>query len=461
MESPGLGFSLNTSLRQEQVLLPQMLVAIEMLALPAQDLDRWLVKAAEENEALRVEPTREVEPALPDRDRDQRASHAPARSAAGRADASDRHHALLENLPEREPSLAELVEAELAFVDDSPEVREWVRFLAASLDDRGFLSASDEALLERSREVGLEPDAGLFGAALARLQSFEPRGLGARNAVEALLLQLDPSDADYALLCRLLEDFLEELAKNRLPQVARALDIELGELHALLGRLRELEFSPMASFADGGSQAIVPDVRCLAAADGRGGFEVEVLRSSIAACRLDPDVRALSVDRLQAADVRGYLRDKVTRARWILRGLQQRHDTLARVAAKVFERQHAFLERGPGHLLPLSMVEVGEKLGLATSTISRSVAGKYAQTPWGIFPLRHFFQAKGGDDVAPDELGGAVRALFESESSERPFSDEEAVVELAKRGFQLARRTVAKYRKELGIPSSYRRRRFA
>lgn len=480
MDPSGMGYRLATSQRQEQLLLPQMLVAIEMLEMPVQDLDRWLVRAAEENEALSVESPGpgERDGAAQDaagsregaatdgagraaeRFGDDFGSATQRRSGAAAAEASDRHRQMLENQPDREPSLSELVELELSFVDDAPELVAWVRFLAASLDERGFLSLGDEMLLELGRESGLSCDRGLLGAAIARLQSFEPRGLGARNAIEALILQLDPGDPDYALLCRLLEEFLDDVAKNRLPAVARAMELELGDLEELLERLRGLDPCPAAGLVQSTAPVIIPDITCLRDGDG---FEIEVTHSALPSCRLDPQVSELARDRALEKSVRTYLKDKLARARWIVRGLEQRHTTLGRVAQVVFEHQRGFLEQGPGHLVPLSMVAAAEQLELATSTVSRSVAGKFVQTPWGIFPLRHFFQAKGGssDSVAPDELGEAVRALFDSEDPAAPWSDDDAARELERRGFKIARRTLAKYRKELGIPSSYRRRRFS
>jgi RNA polymerase sigma-54 factor len=134
-----------------------------------------------------------------------------------------------------------------------------------------------------------------------------------------------------------------------------------------------------------------------------------------------------------------------------------------RIAQSLFEHQKAFLVDGPGHLAPLRMTELAAELGMHTSTVSRAVAGKYAQTPWGCFPLRHFFQAAVGSDegTARDDVRSVVRQLFEREDAHAPLSDDDVVAQMKSRGFALARRTVAKYRAELGIPSSYRRRKFS
>jgi RNA polymerase sigma-54 factor len=229
-----------------------------------------------------------------------------------------------------------------------------------------------------------------------------------------------------------------------------------------MAELRGLEPRP-ASAGGRGDEApvILPEVVVERLAEG--GFEVRVEGSGLPGVAVDAEVESLARDREQPAEVRRYLRDKVERARWIVDAVEQRKRTLTRIAVRLFERQRAFVESGPTRLVPLTMQDLAAELELSTSTISRAVAGKHAQTPWGIFALRHFFQAScgGPGEVALDRVRGAVRELVAAEDPARPLSDDELVGALAGRGIRVARRTVAKYRKELAIPSSYRRRRHA
>jgi RNA polymerase sigma-54 factor len=168
----------------------------------------------------------------------------------------------------------------------------------------------------------------------------------------------------------------------------------------------------------------------------------------------------MSQDADLPAEVRQHLRRKLDEARWLLDAVQQREMTLLRVARAVFEVQAAFLKEGRGHLVPLSMAHVAEQLGLAPSTVSRAVAGKYVDTPHGILALRWFFQTESGG-AARDDLREVVRGLVRDEDPEQPLSDEDLVKSLASAGHRVARRTVAKYRKELGIKSSYQRRAYS
>lgn len=430
-----------------------MLQSIEVLAMPAVELESWLQEQAEQNEALEVAARRYDEgPALP-------------RAPVGSREATEAHDEMLRNQPDRGAGVAQRVEEQLALLEAPAEVLDWVRFLVRCLDDHGYLSISDGELLELAAAQGLAPDERRLAEAQHLLWGLDPRGIGARGAVHALLLQLDPDDPDFALLRTLLVDFLEDLARNKLPAVARSLGIGLDDLQTLLARLRELDPQPGRELCDEGAPLLRPDVRVEAVAvEGGQGveFQVALERGGLPAVRLDGDVERLARDRRQSAEVRRYLRGKLDRARWVVEALAQRERTLLRVAGALFERQRAFLEHGPGHLSALRMGDLARELDLHVSTVSRAVSGKYAQTPWGILPLRHFFQASAGADheSARDDLLEVVKGIFAAEDPAQPLSDDQVVAELARRGWRVARRTVAKYRGELGIASSYRRKRY-
>jgi RNA polymerase sigma-54 factor len=433
-------------LQQQMLLQPRMLQSIAVLQLASADLVEYVEVALQENEALR---RTEAEPE----------SWRPTRANEAGRRASDQHQALLANAPDREPALFARVIEQLAWHVLEPGQDAWVRFVGAALDDQGLLAQSDEELLAQAALDGLVPDAAALGRAIAFVQRLEPRGIGARSAIEALLLQLDPHDPDYTFLCALLEDFLEELARNKLPVVARALGIDMPRLGGLMEKLRGLELRPVAELTAQAAEPIVPDVLVSRVGDG---FEVAVDGASFPALTLEPEVVAQARDRSEPRELRAHLRAKIEEARWLIDAVENRRDTLLRVARAVFIRQREFLEHGPGHLQPLRMREVAEELGLAVSTISRAVAEKYADTPHGVWALKHFFQASsGGEEAARDDVREILRELFAAEDAALPLSDDDVVAVMAGKGHKLARRTVAKHRNDLGIPSSYRRRKFA
>ena len=454
-----LGLNHGLHQRQDMVLAPRMLQAIEVLALPGADLEGWLMEQAEGNEALVVEAPR---PELTS----DRGVLEPSRSRAAAMRASDDHHALLMAQPDRSLSLSDTVEEQLAARDAGGELREWVRFLVDCLDPSGLLGDSDEELMALAVAAdialaGTESGWSLLGRAIGELQQLEPAGIGARSSVEALLLQLDPTDGDYALLCSLLEDFLFELSRNRRPSVAAKLGLELGELDRLLGVLGQLETRPAAHLTEDAAPTIQPAV--MVHKDGEL-VSVELVRGLLPSVTIDPMAEELLGGGALDGEARGYLRGKVDRARSVAEAVEMRGVTLLRVAEGVIRRQPLFMTDGLSGLSPLSMTELAAELELAPSTISRAVAGKSMQTPFGILPLRQFFQtststAGEGGAAATEAVRIRVKHLIDDEDPSAPLSDEAIVEALGDSGLAVARRTVAKYRKELGIPSSYQRKR--
>lgn len=442
MPRSNLSMGLGQSAEQRLLLQPRMLQSIEVLQLPTIDLEAFLRDAFEENIALDLD-----EPAGVDT------------RPRGTWEDTDRHDEMLRNQPGPTPGVAERVEEQLALSELPEGLLEWVRFLSSCLDAGGYLSAPDEVLLEQAQECGLTGGTAALGRAIAELQGLEPRGVGARGPIEALILQLDPEDPDYALLCRVLEEFLDEVAANKIPVVAKALGVEVPRLLELVDALRGLDPRPAAELAAEAAPTIHPEV--VVEPDGVD-FCVHVDHAGLPAVSVDEEVQRLARESDLEPETRRYLRERLEQARWIVDALVQRKATLQRVAAAVCAHQRPFLEHGPGHLRPLRMGEIAERLDIHTSTVSRAVAGVHVQTPFGIVSLRQMFQAEGGgsEDTARDDVREVVRDVVAAEDAARPLSDDEIAEAVSRRGFSIARRTVAKYRGELAIPSSYRRRRY-
>ena len=450
MHSFGHGQNLRQTARQDMLMLPGMLQSIEVLHLPILELSSYLREAFEGNEALALEEPKQSTGEDWDAPIGRR----------GTAEDSERHDEMLRNQPAPEQSLADLIEAQLALLEVTELRASWVRFLVSCLDSNGYLSISDEELLRLAEDFGLKADQLELGCSIALLQSFEPRGIGGRNAVEALLLQLEPEDPEYGLLCTLLEDFIDEIAANKLPGVAKSLGIELSRLEELLESLHGLNPSPVAMHVGDAAPPIHPEV--VVELDGVG-FRVRVDQSGLPAIHVDPEVQAIAADKSQTKEVRTYLRGKLEQARSLVRSVEQRRETLLRVSGRIFHHQARFLTDGPGHLAPLRMSQVAEELEMHVSTVSRSVSGKYAETPWGVIALRWFFQSAsaGSNSTARGDARDVLREVIQAEDPAEPLSDEALVLEMKRRGHPMARRTVAKYRGELDIPSSYRRRKFS
>lgn len=453
-----MSLELRQGLRQEQrlALLPQMLQSIEVLQLATADLVQFLEQELQQNETLELRATTgdaPAEAATEAGDRDD-----PDWSEWRRGGAGDDDHKLgfLQNVPDRAVSLRDHVREQLAFRGAPALLVDAVLQLVDHLDERGLLTVPPDEL---AAQLGAPVE--LLREAHDELRTLEPRGIGARDAVEAMLLQAE-GDPDLPTIERMLREHLEELGRNKLPDVARALALSLDELQALLERVRGLNPRPAAAFQSEGERPLRPDAYVWLQ---HGAVHVALDDEALPDLHVNERYAALVGDRRTAREVRDYLRPKLRSARDLIEAVAQRKATLSRVVAEVMKEQQAFLAKGRTAIKPLRMSEIAERLELHTSTVSRTIAGKSVQTDRGVFALREFFDG-GRIDAAPAEGQGRmavawqIRELVAAEDKRRPLSDDELVGELLRRGVQVARRTVAKYRGELGIPSSYLRRRF-
>lgn len=445
-----------TSQRMEQRLLPQMLQSIEILQLATTDLLQLVAQQMETNEALELDTAAEgAEVTAQILDATVRACDEwDAPGVRPTSEEVDGKRALIESQPDEPDELLASVRLQAALRGLSGELRDAVAAIAESLDARGLLPAS---LADVAASAAIPLD--VAERALAELRTMEPKGLGAATGVEAMLLQAE-GDPDYATIERLLRDHLEQLADNKWPEVARALRITVEELADLVERIKDLSPAPGADLRATAEPTIAADVaawlvdgelQVALAEDGAPKVAVSELYSQMAADK--------SVDK----EVRDRLRKSVQQARELVDAIAQRQATLLRVTRAVFGRQREFLERGRVALRPLRMTDVADELGLHPSTVSRAIAGKHVATPAGTLPLRDFCGGGSSDGVdAAGHARGAVAerllALVGEEDGAKPLSDDSLVEALSRQGIEIARRTVAKLRDELGIPSSYRRR---
>ncbi|MEW6545902.1 MAG: RNA polymerase factor sigma-54 [Bacillota bacterium] len=335
-------------------------------------------------------------------------------------------------------------------------------YLVGCLDTRGYLAFSSE---EVAGALGC--DAAVVEEALALVQSLDPPGVGARSLQECLVLQLrrlkgvSGDDEIVALAELVVCEHLEDLAEGRWDRLAGRLGVEVEKVHLAAQVVRGLDPKPGLAF--GGQQDVryvQPDVVV-----ERVGSDYVVLVNDWGVPRLGLSryYRRLLEEGLADEPTRQFLQDRMRRAVWFLRSIEQRRYTLHRVAEAVFRFQRDFLERGWPGLRPLTLRQVAEAASCHESTVSRAVAGKYAQTPRGMFPLRFFFPSalvgRAGEVVAAAAVKRLLQEMVAGEDPAAPLSDEALALRLRDRGVDISRRTVAKYRAELGIAPSARRRR--
>ncbi len=396
------------------------------------------------------------------------------RTRTGSSEDGDKKLEAMANTPDVEKTLAEVLMDELAILDLTERERKLAEYLLWSLDDRGWITEPLEqiAIDCMTPEPGDEPIVAAgeppvtvleLRAVLDEIRSISHPALGARDLRECLELQLEAMGmGDEPLLKVIVERHLVDVEQNKLPRIAKDAGRTIEEVKDALEMLRRLEPSPGAGFGGLQADVIHPDV---IVEEIDGDFEVRLDRQAA------PDLR-LSLaykDMLKAAQkgdgVREWVKKRIESARWFLDALNQRRATLDLIARAIFKEQRGFLERGVEGLKPLRMQEVADEVGVHISTVSRAVAGKYAQTPRGIFPLKYFFtggtQMESGEVASQASVKQKIAELVANEDSSNPLSDEELAVRLEEKNhIRIARRTVTKYRKALSIPSSAQRKQF-
>lgn len=334
-----------------------------------------------------------------------------------------------------------------------------------AVDANGQLSASLESILEGLQEhLDIEEDEVL--AVLHRVQHFDPVGVAARDLSECLLIQLqqipDTLVTDAIRNARtLVRDHLPLLGNRDYAQVMRLTRLKEPELRDAIAIIEKLDPRPGADIAPSSATYIVPDV--FVSKDPRSGrWRVELNPETAPKLRINADYAAL-VKRSENSTDNNYLRDNLQEARWFLKSLQSRNETLLKVASRIVEHQQGFLEQGEEAMKPLVLHDIAEAVEMHESTISRVTTQKYMHTPRGIFELKYFFSSHvstaGGGECSSTAIRALIRKLVVAENPRKPLSDSKITQLLEEQGINVARRTIAKYRESLSIPPSNERKR--
>lgn len=328
--------------------------------------------------------------------------------------------------------------------------------IVGNLRDDGYLAVSIEEVAQTCG-VTLEE----ASAVLARVQTLDPLGVAARDLRECLRIQLVALGEPDPLALSLVENHLAELEKQRPASLASKLGVSEERLHEALQIIRKLDPKPGLRFNDPVNPTVVPDV--VVEKDG-DDYRIVMNEDGMPRLRLSTHYRTMAEEGSPEAgeEALTFLREKVRSALWFLKSIDERQRTIFKVSKEIVDFQRDFLDKGPSHMRPLILRDVAERVGVHESTVSRVVSNKYMQTPRGIFPMKYFFNTgigtMDGADVSSMRVKERIKAMVEAESPMRPLSDQQIATLLKREGILLARRTVAKYREELRIPTSSRRR---
>jgi RNA polymerase sigma-54 factor len=332
------------------------------------------------------------------------------------------------------------------------------RAIVDAISDDGYLTEPLEEIANTLRPE-IHCEAAEVEAALADVQALDPPGVGARSVgecIELQLRQLDPATPGFNAAIEIARHHLERIAGRELAVVKRELRASDEDLACALALVRSCHPRPGATVSAGAAEYVVPDVFVRRT---ENGWTVEINSATLPRVRLNQSYASLIGRNASHATMRAQLQE----ARWLLKSLEIRHETLIKVARSIVERQTAFLEHGEEHMRPMILKDIAEAIGMHESTISRVTSGKYMHTPRGVFELRYFFsshvEGADGSGTSSTAIRAKIRKLVKDENAESPLSDGRIAELLSAEGIPVARRTVAKYREAMGIPPSNERRR--
>jgi RNA polymerase sigma-54 factor len=369
------------------------------------------------------------------------------------------------NTPARSESLQEELTRQWDLVEVPPKIQRAGYLLIDWVDDDGYIRDPIEMIGQNLPDGLTIKD--LQDAIPIMQERLEPVGLCARSLQECLLLQIEAierdKDVDLTVPQALVANYLHDLEMNRLPQIARKSGFSIEQINHAKEFLKHLHARPGRLLSETRAPAITPDA-IVERDEETGEYSVKLTEEYAPRLYINEIYKKMAKTKSVDGKTREFIANNIRNARWLIESIEQRRNTLLRVLRVVVEAQKEFLEHGPQFMKPLPMIGVADQLGIHVGTVSRAVAEKYVQTPRGIFPLRMFFtggtENADGEAMSWDAVKAKLGEIIDKEDKSNPLSDDEIVIKLKEQGIELARRTVAKYRKIGGIPPARRRRVF-
>ncbi len=479
---PDQTLSLTQDQRLSMVLAPQLRQSLEMLQAPVMELRAMLRAELDSNPVLEEAPTRaeiaapepvadknagapepheemnfrkefDVLAKLDDEWRDYFFSEREARPFT--IQDAERRNFIFDSASRCE-SLQEHLLEQLGLVELSAADQRTGELIVGSINEDGYLTAPVEEL---SQSTGVSVQR--MSELLRVVREFDPPGIGARDLRECLLLQLERLGKGDGLPARIVQNHLDHLAAHKFPEIARALRVGVEAVQSAAAFISTLTPKPGQAYNTDTSPYITPEV--VVHKDGER-YVVILNDDDLPHLRISKHYRQLMDDKATPANVKQYIAEKVRSSAFLIRSLHQRQHTIYRIASEIVREQQAFFEHGVSRLRPLTMAQVAAAVGLHETTISRAVAGKHMQTPAGIFEMKYFFtsglSAGNGQTISNKAAQDVIAALVAEENASKPISDQAIQKRLNAQGITVARRTIAKYRQILKIPSSHLRKRY-
>jgi len=363
----------------------------------------------------------------------------------------------IENTLTRPPNLTDHLTWQLMMSDASPRIKEIGQFIIGNIDEDGYLRATNEEIMAAG---GYEP--GEVEQAVRAVQSLDPIGVAARDLRECLLLQLDFLEVEDPLVETIIRDHWEMFMQRHFVQLSKVLSIDMKTLEGIVEIIKRLDPKPGRKYSNERAIYVEPDVYVQKVGDE---YVIVLNEDGMPKLRINSSYRSMlnSMDSKQDGETVNYIKDKIRSAVWLIKSLDQRQRTIYKVAESIVKHQREFLEKGIDYLRPLVLRDVADDIQMHESTVSRVVSNKYMHTPRGLFLMKYFFHSgidsDTGEDISSLTVKKKIQSYIEGEDPRKPLSDSKIMKILNDEGINIARRTVAKYRDQLGILSARMRRR--
>ena len=439
---------------QAQILAPQLRQSLKILQVSALDLREMIREEMSTNPALEEAPTMSE---VAGKQGDAFETYGGGfENNTDRAEAVKRHEFMMASLTS-EVTLQEHLREQVGCMELPKKRREIIDFIIGSLNEKGFLELSEDELGRQTAS-----DACQVAKALKIVQSLDPIGVGCKDTVSSLLVQLKHQGKEQSLAFKILSEHYDDLIHNKWVGIAVACSVTIEDIRsAVRNDIAVLNPAPGSVFASKPIHTVVPDVKIYK--NYLHEWVVELNRQYIPNLRIGSDCKTLLAKKLKPSE-RSYLRLKIRSGQFFIRAILQRQKTIEDIARGLLRRQTGFFERGIAHLQPLTMQVLADDLGVHETTVSRATANKYVDTPFGVFGFKFFF-TKGLREISGGRISNSVvrqriKRIVEDEDRRNPLSDQQIAALLAEEQVDIARRTVTKYRESLGILSASLRRQY-
>lgn len=483
------GFQQIQKLAQTQVLAPQLRQSLKILQVPAMELRNAILEELQGNPTLEELPMDEIsveEQTSPKTERDEEGNAVQESPESAESLKFTDDFSVLKKLDEDWSDMMHQESGEFEYTSEDAKRRQHffdsvtgetspqedlmeqarlqegdsqillaLEYLVGSLDDRGFLTTT-------ASEVALLADIPLRKAqeAVRLLKSLEPPGIGSVNVQECLLTQIRARRPGNSIAAQIVQDHWDLLLRRRIPDIARRLNTSTDEVQHAIAEISRLDPAPGRRFREDTNRVVEPDVTVYQ--DEYDEWQIELNNDYIPRLRISSAYKEMLTKGLLKGKDREYIQEKFRSGRFLINSIEQRQQTIERITREILDFQKDFFEQGSSKLRPLTMNQVAERVGVHETTVSRAIANKYMRTPHGVFDMKYFFtpgyQGEDGQSLSNTSVKERIARIIESEPPSKPFSDQKIVEILAEEGVTIARRTVAKYREELGIlPTNLRR----